>query len=619
MPRLGEGDAQTGLGADAAAMAELWRSWLGLGSSLGATMPGLAQPGQIAGETLGRFLDPMSLLMASGSQVGETIRKMTEGPRFADLGAIERRMGKVMQLWLQVQQAARAYEAVAAGAWHEASKRFAKEYQKLSRAGQAPKQPNEALKLWLDIANQTLLETHRSRAVPRRPGRAVAPWHDLPAGRARDDREHGRARGPADAQRGRRGPPLGAGAQAPGARAREGGCCGRAATAAGIAAPDTRTQGSTPRRNPGMIPMPTTGSAELMRAAATFNTKVAAGITKLSAITDEQVQIATTPKDEVFKSDKVTLYRYRPLAKRKVATPVLIVYSLIGRYTMTDLQEDRSLIRNLLKQGLDVWVIDWGNASRADRYLTIDDYVLGYLDDCVAAMRRETEAEAVNLLGICEGGAFTLAYAALEPARVKNLVLTVTPLDFHADQAEEKLEHGFINVWTRSLTAEDVDQMIEVWGVLPGEFMGAIFSMLTPIRSMTKYNLDLLEVVDNEAKLINYLRMEKWLADRPHHRRRGRQAVAQGFLPGQQADQERARARRAPGGPAAGHHAGAEHLRPGRSHHPTADVARTRGKVGTDDYTELGLPGGHIGVFVSGKSQGIVGKGIVDWLAQRDS
>jgi polyhydroxyalkanoate synthase len=141
-----------------------------------------------------------------------------------------------------------------------------------------------------------------------------------------------------------------------------------------------------------MIPMPTAGSAELMRAAAAFNTKVAAGITKLSAITDEQVQIATTPKDEVFTSDKVTLYRYRPLAERTIATPVLIVYSLIGRYTMTDLQEDRSLIRNLLKQGLDVWIIDWGNASRADRYLTIDDYVLHYLDDCVGAMQRETGA-----------------------------------------------------------------------------------------------------------------------------------------------------------------------------------------------------------------------------------
>ena len=34
---------------------------------------------------------------------------------------------------------------------------------------------------------------------------------------------------------------------------------------------------------------------------------------------------------------------------------------------MTDLQEDRSFIRNLLKQGVDVWVVDWGNPSRADR------------------------------------------------------------------------------------------------------------------------------------------------------------------------------------------------------------------------------------------------------------
>jgi polyhydroxyalkanoate synthase len=53
-----------------------------------------------------------------------------------------------------------------------------------------------------------------------------------------------------------------------------------------------------------------------------------------------------------------------------------------------------------------------------------------------------TGAEAVNLL-ICEGGTFTLAYAALEPARVRNLVLTVTPLDFHADQAEEKSSMAF--------------------------------------------------------------------------------------------------------------------------------------------------------------------------------
>jgi polyhydroxyalkanoate synthase subunit PhaC len=48
-------------------------------------------------------------------------------------------------------------------------------------------------------------------------------------------------------------------------------------------------------------------------------------------------------------------------------------------------------------------------------------------------------------------------------------------------------------------------------------------------------------------------------------------------------------------------------------------VRALQGKLGTADYTELGLRGGHIGMFVSSKSQGIVGQGIVDWLAERDS
>ena len=37
------------------------------------------------------------------------------------------------------------------------------------------------------------------------------------------------------------------------------------------------------------------------------------GGTKLfEEIRDEHVEIATTPKDEVWRQDKVTLYRYRP-------------------------------------------------------------------------------------------------------------------------------------------------------------------------------------------------------------------------------------------------------------------------------------------------------------------
>jgi polyhydroxyalkanoate synthase subunit PhaC len=367
-----------------------------------------------------------------------------------------------------------------------------------------------------------------------------------------------------------------------------------------------------------MTTQPFPGVDSLLREVGEFQSRVAAGMEKLSRIKDEDVQIATAPKDEILRTDKVTLHRYRPVTEQRFNTPVLIVYSLIGRHTMTDLQEDRSLVRNLLAQGVDLWVVDWGNASRADRWLTIDDYVQGYLDDCVTAMCEATGQPKVGMLGICEGGVFALAYAALEPERVQHLILTITPVDFHGDLESDVSEQGFINVWTRSLTDDDVDRMIEVWGVLPGEFMSSIFSMLTPVRSLTKYNLDLLDVVHDDDKLLNFLRMEKWLADRPHHAgEAAKQWLKELYLQnrlirnewelgGRQVDLHQVTM------PVLNIYAEADAII------PPSTARGLDGKLGTTDYTELGLRGGHIGVFVSSKSQGIVAQGIADWLAERD-
>ena len=232
---------------------------------------------------------------------------------------------------------------------------------------------------------------------------------------------------------------------------------------------------------------------------------------------DEDVSIGTTPKQLVMRRDKVELFRYEPMAEATAKTPVLLAYGLIGRYTMADLQPDRSLVRSLLSKGLDLWLIDWGQPGRTERWLTIDDYVDDYIDAAVDRIAQETGHDKVTLLGICEGGVFTTCYAALHPEKVKNLVITITPIDFHADVKDKAAHHGFLNVWTRSLDPEDIDKLVDTYGVLPGEFMSSVFSMMTPMRSLTKYNVDLIDVVDDEAKFMNFLRMEKWLADRPHH------------------------------------------------------------------------------------------------------
>jgi polyhydroxyalkanoate synthase len=353
--------------------------------------------------------------------------------------------------------------------------------------------------------------------------------------------------------------------------------------------------------------------------AAALAEKMAKGAKLFSEIRDEDVAIATTPKDEVWRQDKAVLYRYRPLAEPKVKTPVLIVYGLIGRYTMADLQEDRSLVRNLLNLGLDLYVLDWGNPTRADRWLTIDDYVEDYIAGSVEVIRERAGIDKVSLLGICEGGVFTLCYAALHPETLRSLVLTITPVDFHGDLVESRPGHGFINLWTRSLKPEDIDRLIEAHGILPGEFMGSVFSQMTPMRTLMKYNLDMLEVMDDQEKFLNFLRMEKWIADRPHHPGE----AAKQWLKDLYQDNKLVRNEFELGGrkvdlrnitmPVLNVFARDDHII------PPATSQALKLCVGSKDYTELALPGGHVGVFVGGKSQGLLGSGIANWLGERDA
>ena len=73
--------------------------------------------------------------------------------------------------------------------------------------------------------------------------------------------------------------------------------------------------------------------------------------------------IATTPYDTVYQEDRVKLKHYRlpeEEGARTIRTPLLVVYALINRETMLDLQPERSVVNSFMKSGVDVYMIDWG-------------------------------------------------------------------------------------------------------------------------------------------------------------------------------------------------------------------------------------------------------------------
>lgn len=74
-----------------------------------------------------------------------------------------------------------------------------------------------------------------------------------------------------------------------------------------------------------------------------------------------------------------------------------------------------------------MYLIDWGYPGRGDRWLTLDDYINGYVDDCVEVVRERHGAEKVNVLGVCQGGVSALCYGALHPEKVATLTTMVAP------------------------------------------------------------------------------------------------------------------------------------------------------------------------------------------------
>jgi polyhydroxyalkanoate synthase len=61
--------------------------------------------------------------------------------------------------------------------------------------------------------------------------------------------------------------------------------------------------------------------------------------------------IATTPYEVVYEEERVKLKHHQPAVTLQLKTPLLMVYVLINRETMLDLQPGRSVVQNFLDQG----------------------------------------------------------------------------------------------------------------------------------------------------------------------------------------------------------------------------------------------------------------------------
>ncbi|MBP3416397.1 MAG: class III poly(R)-hydroxyalkanoic acid synthase subunit PhaC [Spirochaetaceae bacterium] len=341
----------------------------------------------------------------------------------------------------------------------------------------------------------------------------------------------------------------------------------------------------------------------------TYQDKLTKGIKILMDMKPEDAASDLLEKEEVLRIGKMRLFHYKPIVtgKKVVKTPLLITYALVNRQYMMDIQPDRSVIKSFLEGGLDVYVIDWGYPTGEDMYMTMDDYINWYMDDCVNFIRKEKKVDKINLLGVCQGGTFSTIYTALNPEKIKNLVTMVVPIDFSGNDA-------LLFRWSKFM---NIDSLVDAYGVVPGDIMNLAYLILKPLElTMNKY-ISMVDKMDDPEFMKNFMRMEKWVFDSPDQ---AGETLRQ-FIKDMYQENKLIKNELVLGGkqvnlknitmPLLCACAEYDHLVPLSASRPLLDA------VGSTDTQFLSFKTGHIGMYVSSQSQKTIAPQIVEWLTSR--
>ncbi|MEX2246062.1 MAG: alpha/beta fold hydrolase [Dehalococcoidia bacterium] len=218
----------------------------------------------------------------------------------------------------------------------------------------------------------------------------------------------------------------------------------------------------------------------------------------------DQPDVGMTPKDVIYSRGTLRLYHYRPLSDEVYRVPVLLVMSLISKPYILDLTPGVSFVEFLLRQGFDVYMIDWGVPRPEDKRLKLEDYTYDFIPACIEKVQEESGETDVSFIGYCMGGLLSLLYGGLFPdAPMSNLVCIATPVDYEG--------MGLFKQWTDRRWF-DVDRVVDSLGNIPPEMMYRSFEMLRPADRVVAY-LRLWDNLWNDQYVKHYRLFNKWTGD----------------------------------------------------------------------------------------------------------
>jgi polyhydroxyalkanoate synthase len=218
----------------------------------------------------------------------------------------------------------------------------------------------------------------------------------------------------------------------------------------------------------------------------------------------------------VFHKDNIKLLHYinnNQPTRGSGNNILLVIYAPINRYHILNLKPSKSVVRTLLNNGSDVYLLDWGYPDKKDNELTLKNFI-DYIDEAVNVIiqsRSITTSSStpikISILGYCWGGILSLIYTATasNQKNIDKLILMATPVDFSKDNTT-------VSMWSKSI---DANKIIGTIGHFDGYLLDFVFNMRNPSKFLFAKYFNLWKNMDNKDFVNTFVAVEKWLHDTP--------------------------------------------------------------------------------------------------------
>lgn len=184
------------------------------------------------------------------------------------------------------------------------------------------------------------------------------------------------------------------------------------------------------------------------------------------------VNIATTPGKVIFQNDLMQLICYEP-KKQSFQIPIFVIPPWINKYYILDLSENNSMIKWLVDNNFQVFLVSWVNPGKQLANKDFADYLKEGVLEPLAHIEK-LGFEKVNAIGYCIGGtllSIALSYLrTIEKPVINSATFLTTLLDF--------ANPGEIGAFINKSTISFIEQKVEEIGYLDGKYLSNSFSLI---------------------------------------------------------------------------------------------------------------------------------------------